>query len=159
MPDQLAQNPMTQCLMTAAIAAGTTTTLSTTGVTHFSIKGHSYTRAALTNQATPTTDFATGAAFVGVAINKGSVFVVGYDKDGNLKAVQGTITDLDAAAAFVTLPQFGPIPDTMCPIGYILIKVGSTGATWTFGSSNLSAATGVTYTFRNVNVIPDRPQA
>lgn len=158
MPDQLAQVPLTMCTMKATIAAGTTTTLTTTGVTLFCIKGKAYSRAALTNQATPTTDFATGAAFVGVAINKGSIFAVGFDSGGTLRCVQGTVTDLDASGAFIVSPSFGPTPDTFCPIGYIVIKVASNGSTWTFGSSNLSGVTGVTYTFVDVMTMPDRPQ-
>jgi hypothetical protein len=47
----------------------------------------------------------------------------------------------------------------MCPIGYIVLKAGSTlSGTFTFGSSNLSGVTGMTYTFVDVIGLPDRPQ-
>lgn len=156
--DALQQIPLTMCTVKAGIAAGTTTTLSTTGTTLFSIKGKAYSKAALTNQATPTTDAVSGAAFAGVAANKGCIFTGGFDSGGNLKVAQGTIVDLDSSGAFIQAPQFAAHPDTMCPIGYIVIKCGSTASTWTFGSSNLSGATGVTYTFVDVMTMPDRPQ-
>lgn len=156
--DALSQIPLTMCTMKAAIAAGTTTTLSTTGTTLYCIKGKAYSKAALTNQATPTTDAATGSAFVAVGANYGCVFVVGFDSSGNLKVSQGPLQALDVNGSFILAPQFGPVPDTVCPIGYIVIKVGSTGSNWTFGSSNLSGATGLTYTFVDVMTLPDRPQ-
>jgi hypothetical protein len=39
-----------------ALAAGTTTTISTTGTTTYGINGKAYSKAAITNGATPTTD-------------------------------------------------------------------------------------------------------
>lgn len=156
--DALAQIPLTLCTSKVTLAAGSTTTLSSTGTILFCIEGKAYSKAALSNTATPTTDAATGSAFVGVPINKGSIFVVGLDKDGNVKVVQGQITDLDASGAFIVEPLFGPVPKTVCPIGYIVIKVASNGSTWTFGSSNLSGVTGLTYTFVDVMALPARPQ-
>lgn len=156
--DYLKSVPLTMCTMKAAIAAGTTSTLSTTGTTLFCIKGKAYSKGALTNQATPTTDAGTGLAFTAFGPSQGAVVVVGFDSGGNLKAVQGTIVSLDAAGAFINAPQFGNIPDTMCPIGYIVFKAGSTASAFTFGSSNLSGATGLTYTFVDLMTLPDRPQ-
>ncbi len=157
--DTLGNTPVTQCLIHAALAAGTTTTINTTGTTHYAIRGLTYTKAALSNTATPTTDAATGLAFPALSANEGTVVVIGYDKDGNVKACQGTIEELNSSGAFVRAPQFPGIPSTMCPIGYIILKAGSTLASdWTFGSSNLSSVTGMTYTFRSVNTLPARPQ-
>lgn len=156
--DALKMIPLTMCTMKAAIAAGTTTTLSTTGTTLYCIKGKAYTKSALTNQATPTTDAGTGSAFEAFGPSEGTVVVVGFDSSGALKAVQGTVVALDSAGAFVQAPQFGSVPDTMCPIGYIVFKAGSTASAFTFGSSNLSGATGLTYTFVDVMTLPDRPQ-
>lgn len=174
--------PVTMALSKVTLAAGTTTTISTTGTTIYAIKGKAYSKAALTNQATPTTDFATGLAFTPIPIplsspnlpsvpngaaGYGCVFTVGFDTGGNLKVVQGQITALDINGAFITAPQFGamggPGVDSsttdFCPIGYIIIKLGSTAvATWTFGTNNLSSVTGVTYTFVDVITLPDRPQ-
>lgn len=174
--DMQQQIPITMCLSKVALAAGTTTTISTTGTTTYAVKGKAYTKAAITNGATPTTDFATGAAFLPIPIpatapnlaaGYGSVYTVGLDTSGNIKVVQGTIVPLDASGNFINAPQFGglggPGVDSsttdFCPIGYIVIKLGATAvATWTFGTNNLSSVTGVTYTFVDVVTLPDRPQ-
>lgn len=152
------QAPLTLCLGKVTLAAGTTTTLSNTGTIVFAIRSKAYSASALSNTATPTTDIATGVAFVPVLANQGSIFVVGLSAAGGLVVAQGSVTPLDVNAAFITAPQFGGFPLNFCPIGYIVIKAGSTASAWTFGSSNLSGATGLTYTFVDVISIPDRPQ-
>lgn len=167
--DQQSSIPATMCLSKVTLAAGTTTTLSTTGTTTYAIRGKAYTKAAITNGATPTTDWATGAAFVPVLANQGSVYAIGFDTGGNLKCVQGTVTALDNTGAFITAPQFGGLgpsgsgstDNDFCAIGYLVIKAGSTASAtsgWTFGSSNMSSVTGITYTFVDVITLPDRPQ-
>lgn len=159
--DPQAAAPVTQCMSKVTLAAGTTTTLSTTGTTTYAIRGKAYTKAAITNGATPTTDAATGAAFVPVPANYGSVFMVGLNAAGSLLCVQGSVTPLDNTGAFINAPNFGALPTDFCPIGYIVIKAGSTASSspgWTFGSSNMSGVTGITYTFVDVVGVPDRPQ-
>lgn len=158
--DSLAQAGLTMAHGTCALAAGTTTTISTTGTLQFSIKGKAYSKSAITNGATPTADAGTGLAFPTISANQGTVVVIGLDKDGNIKACQGSIEELDASGAFVRAPQFpAHVPDTMCPIGYIVLKGGSTlVGTFRFGSSNLSSVTGMTYTFVSVTTMPVRPQ-
>jgi hypothetical protein len=157
--DALAQIPLTMTLMKCALAAGTTTTISSTGTIHYLIKGIAYTKAALSNTATPTTDATTGSAFTGFTANNGTVVVIGLDSSGNVKASQGPIQALDVDGNFIVAPQFPAIPDTICPIGYIVLKGGSTlSGTFTFGSSNLSGVTGMTYTFDSVGTLPDRPK-
>jgi len=152
--------------MKAALAAGTTTTYSTTGTTLFCIKGKAYSKGAVTNGATPTTDFFDGLAFTAqtypansASVGTGSVYVFGYDSGGTIRVCQGSIEQLDISGNFVIAPQFPPIPDTMCPFGYLLVRLGPTAvANWTFGTNNLSSVTGVTYTFVDVMTLPDRPQ-
>lgn len=180
--DQLALLPATCNYTKAGLAAGTTTTLSTTATVQYAIQGKSYSKTAITNGATPTTDYATGLAFVPIPIplsspnlpsvpnnaaGYGGIFTVGFDHSGNVKVIQGQITALDASGNFITAPQFGGLgPDgsgstdnDFCPIGYIIVKLGSTAvATWTFGANNLSAVTGVTYTFVDISTLPARPQ-
>ena len=158
--DALSLYPITGCLSKVTLAAGTTTTISTTGTTTYGIKSKAYTKAAITNGATPTTDAATGSAFTGITANQGTVVVIGLDSSGNVKACQGTVESLDVSGNFVRAPQFPTIPDTICPIGYIVLKGGSTlSGTFTFGSSNLSGVTGMTYTFVDVVLgMPERPQ-
>lgn len=156
--------PLTLNLTKTGLAAGTTTTFSTGGATTYAIKGKLYSTNQAANAATPTTDAVTGSAFTGVAVNKGSVFVFGYDGSSAtaataVKVVQGSIESLDAAGNFIKAPDIPGLPDTICPIGYVTVKVGSTGSTWTFGSSNLAGPpTGVTFAFQDVMTIPARPQ-
>jgi len=153
---------LTAQLGNATLVAGTTTTLSLSVATAFAISGKVYSKAIASNQATPTTDANTGAAFLGVKANKGCVFVLGLDASGNTVAVQGEITDLDASGNFVIAPEFpATIPATMCPIGYYIIKAGATAdATtgWILGTSNVASVTGITYTLVNIATLPTRPQ-
>lgn len=159
--DYQAAQPYTICATKVTLAKGTTSTLSNTGTITYSIRGKAYTKSAMTNATTPTTDWATGNAFLPVLANYGSVFMVGLDHSGNLKCVQGQVVPLDASGNFINAPNFGGFPLDFCPIGYILIQAGSTAdATtgWIFGTSNMSGVTGITYTFVDVMGSPDRPQ-
>lgn len=175
--------PATVCLTKVVLAAGTTTTLSSTNAATFGIKGKAYVQgSAWTNQATPTTDFSTGNAFIPIPIplsspnlpgvpnsaaGYGCVFTVGLDHSGTMRVAQGQIAALDGNGAFITAPQFGGVgPDgsgttdnDFVPIAYIIVKLGASAvATWTFGSSNMSSVTGVTYIFQDLITLPDRPQ-
>lgn len=174
--DQQSFIPVTMNFTKAALAAGTTTTISTTGTTTFAIRGKFFTKAAITNGATPVVDFATGAAFKPIPIPNtapnlglgyGCVFVVGFDAAGVVRVIQGTIEALDVNGKFINAPQFGGLGPSgaavtnndFCAIGYIVVQLGATAvATWTFGTNNLSGVTGVTYTFVDVATLPDRPQ-
>lgn len=159
--DLQAASPVTMCTSKVTLAAGTTTTISNTGTILYAIRGKAYSKTAMTNAATPTTDAATGAAFTGVTANNGCVFLIGLNAAGAVKCVQGSITPLDATGAFITAPNFGGPPLDFCPIGYLVIKAGSTAnATtgWIFGTSNNSSVTGITYTFVDLMGLPDRPQ-
>jgi|GEM_PF-2158743 len=154
-------SPITACLTKVTLAAGTTSTLSTTGTTTYLIRSKFYTKAALTNQATPTTDALTGAAFVAVPANYGSIYAVGFNAAGTLSCVQGTVEALDVNGAFVQAPNFGGLPLDFAMIGYVVIKAGSTASSapgWVFGTSNMSSVTGITYTFVDATGLPDRPQ-
>lgn len=136
---------------TPSLAAGTTTTYSTTGVTNYCIKGKAYTKAAVTNGATPTIDAYSGKAFKAIPAGSRSVFVYGFNAAGNVIVQQGSI---ETGAA----PQFPILIDDMSPIGYQIVNVGATGAAWTFGTSNNSGVANVTYSFQPVMMLPDRPQ-
>jgi hypothetical protein len=153
------------CAGKAGLAAGTTTTLTIGTTVAFSIGGRAYSKTNASNIATPTTDALTGAAFVPVQPNQGSVFVVALDSGGNLKIAQGSVVALDGAAGGSTAlfsntpPQFPTLPDTLTAIGYIVTKVGASGSTWTFGSSNLAGPpSNVLHTYVDCFVLPDRPQ-
>lgn len=174
--DQQASIPVTMNFTKAALAAGATTTINTTGTTTYAIKGKFYTKTAISGGATPVVDYATGAAFIPIPIpatapnlaaGYGSIYAVGFDVSGNIKVIQGTVVPLDTSGNFINAPQFGGLgpqgsgstDNDFCAIGYIVVKLGALAvATWTFGTNNLSSVTGVTYTFVDVATLPDRPQ-
>jgi hypothetical protein len=161
--------PITMSLSKVTLAAGTTTTLSTTGTTTYCIRSKAYTFSAWTNQATPTLDYATGLAFIPVLPNQGSIFLIGVDAAGTMRVIQGTVVALDNTGAFINAPTFGGLSPAgsitsttgnFCPVGYLVIKAGSTAAAggWLFGTNNMSSVTGITYTFQDCVGEPDRPQ-
>lgn len=157
--DRLQLAPAYGCFTKSAVAAGTTTTLSQTTAAHYAIGGKLYKQAsAWSNQATPTTDVNTGANFVGVPINNGSVFVIGVNAAGTMKVAQGPLQALDTSGKFILAPQFPALPEDFCPLAYLELLVASNGSTWTFGSSNNSGVTGVTYNFQDISTLPGRPQ-
>lgn len=150
----------TFCLSKVTLAAGSTTTISTTGTTTYAIRGKAYTKAAISNGATPTTD-AFGNAFRGVKAGYGSVFTYGLNAANDIKVVQGTIEPLDASYAWNLAPQFGAMPVDFCPIGYLTILAGSTAdATtgWLQGTNDQASVTGITYDRTDIILMPDRPQ-
>lgn len=156
--DYLTQVPVTMATTIAGLAAGTTTTTTIANDVQYSIKGKGYKKSAASNAATPTTDVNTGAAFTAIALNKACVFVWGLDSSGNLKVAQGSTVDYSDAGVFSVAPQFPAVPDTVCPIGYELVKVISTGSAWTMGVSNQASQTGITKVFVDCFTLPDRPQ-
>lgn len=147
----------------AVLAAGTTSTYSTTNTTACIIQGKwGTTLTAQTNTATPTTDVNTGAAFVAQTDNQACVYVFGVNAAGAIKVAQGTIVNTEVgvtttAGAFIVGPQFPTLPDDFCPIGYVLVRTAPSASDWTFGSSNWTA-TGITTAFVNVGQLPLRPQ-
>jgi hypothetical protein len=145
----------------AGLAVGTTTTLTTANTQLYSIKGISYTKAGVSNEATPTLDSNTGVAFTAIPVGYGGVFAICRDSSGSLKAVQGMTIALDSSNAFINRPQLPSVPDTLCPIGNVTVKVGTTGSAWTFGVSNFSGPpTGVVFVFNDwAGGMPDRPVA
>lgn len=160
--DNLRQASLTGALGKATLAAGTTSTISSTGTLPFAIRGKAYSHAALSNTATPTTDANTGAAFLGVKKGYGSVFVYGFNAAGTLLCAQGEIVPLDTSSTYAwkNKPQLPALPDDFCPIGALTILAGSTAdATtgWIQGTSNQSAVTGITYAFTDFALgYPDR---
>lgn len=147
----------------AGLAAGTTSTYTTTATTACLIQGKwGTTLAAQTNTATPTTDVNTGAAFVAQTDNTACVYVFGVNAAGAIKVAQGSVVDTETgvtttAGAFKVGPQFPTLPDDFCPLGYVLIRTAPSASDWTFGSSNWDA-TGVTDAWVNVGQLPLRPQ-
>lgn len=149
----------------AGFVAGTTSTYTTTASTAAIIKGYWATAlTAQTNTASPTTDAGTGAAFVALAPNQACALVWGITAAGTIQLVQGPIVATETGVtttvgAFRNLPQFPNIPDTMVPLAYTVVRTAPSAAAWTPGTSNWTASGVTAATFRNVSVLPDRPQA
>lgn len=140
------------------LAAGTTTTHSTTATITYSIGGQLYTKTAITNGASPTTDFNTSAAFLPLAADRACNFVFALDSSGNVRVVQGPIVTLSQVTGGLAAVPFPTLPDSLCPFGYLYAQAGTTLASaWTFGTSNLSSVTGMTYTFRDIARVPAQP--
>ncbi len=118
---------------------------------------------AQTNQAVPTTDAATGAAFVTQTDNQACVYVVGQTAAGAIAACQGSIVDTEVgitttAGAFKVPPQFPALPDDFLVFGYCLVRTAPSASDWKFGTDNW-AATGVTTSeFVQCGTLPSRPQ-
>lgn len=136
-------------------ATGAETVHDTTVTIAYSINGKAYTKTAITDGATPTTDAVSGDAIT-LTASKARVVVWCLDAAGAVKVVAGPIVDWDGVA-FVKAPLFpATIPDTYCPFAYQLLKASSAAGTITFGSSNWNA-TGFTNSIQNVHMLPARP--
>lgn len=143
-------------------ATGAETVHDTTVRLDFSIGGKMYSKSGTNaDQATPTTDYNTGAAFTGLVgtstTGQGSVFVWAYTSGGTVKVMQGTVEALDADGNFLQVPQFPTVPDDVCPFAYSVSKHYGQASTFTFGSSNWNTS-GHTHVIVNVATLPDRPQ-
>jgi len=156
---ELRDRGATQAFTLVVGAAGTTTTITTTTAATYCIQGEMYKQgAAWTNQAHPTTDANTGAAFTNIPANYGGVFVYGVNAAGTLLCAQGKTVPL-VDGAFAQASDFPSLPDTMCPLFYMTIRCGSTATSgWTAATSNQASVTGVTYARQDVSVLPARPQ-
>ena len=161
--DSSATRGMTQQLANATVLGVAGTTLNLSVATIYSILGKMFNKAISNTEATPVVDGSTGLGFFPVPKNKGSVFVICLNAAGTLGIVQGKVTDLDAAGNFLSAPEFpANIPDTLCPIAYLVLKAGSTYVAtpggWLMGTHNTTGVEGITYTFVNINTLPVRPQ-
>ena len=141
----------TICLSKAGLVAGTTVTLSIAapngaGV-DFAIGGKMYHKA-------DTANISITAAAAQAAL-RSCLYLVCLDKDGTLSTVKGTaVTTADIGVGSVlNWPE--PAANT-CPIGAFRIDT-ATGYTFTAGTTNLSGATGMTYTWYDILLVPDAP--
>ena len=100
----------------ALTAAGAETVHDSTVAMNFCINGKVYQKSGTNaDQATPTTDYNTGAAFTSLTANQGCVMVWSYTSAGAVKVMQSNICTLDAAGNFVAAPEWPKIPDDVCP--------------------------------------------
>jgi len=146
-------------------ATGGETVHDTTVTITFCINGKAYTKTAITDGATPTTDHVTGAAFVGLVGTasgggQGCAFVWCLNSSGSVKVIQGPVIALNSSGDFapVGAPQFPQIPSDVVPFAYMVSKHYGQGSTFTFGSSNWNIS-GYSHAIQNILVLPNRPQA
>lgn len=148
-------------------ATGAETVYDTTVTINYVIDGKIATKTAVTDGATPTTDYNTGAAFpalVGGASvantpGYGCIVVWGLISGGTVKCVMGPHSRLDMAGSFVNAPQFPSVPADMVPFAYQVLKAGATASATAivFGTANWNAS-GFTNAIHNVAFLPSRPQ-
>lgn len=154
LPDKIDTKCTTSGLLTAT---GAETVYDTTVTISFSINGIAYSKAAVTDGATPTTD-GNSAALSTLTASQGCAIVWCLNASGTVAVFQGDVVDLDASGNFETAPVFPAIDYSVwCPFAYQILKAGSTAGTITFGSSNWNA-TGFTNSIKNVHSLPARPQ-
>jgi len=156
---------------------GTAVSVTKANAVSFCINGKAYlstgsaTNAAVTSFLDPNT----GAAPVGVGAGKGCIFVACLTATGTvatMRFVQSEIVDLlpNSAAytpgGFANAPEWPSIPDTLCPIAYFVVKVGTdytSGGKHTFGTTSVatgamnSAATAYAVTATDILTLPNRP--
>lgn len=140
--------------------SGLTAVAAATTLTHLAVQaafnGRSFAIAAATAQASPTTDVTTKKAFLPLSANQACTFVVGVDKTGARFVAQGPIEN--DPAGDVALEMAGSIPETVCPIGFLVVRAGPTAVgTWTYSTNNFSGVTGVVVTAQSVAWLPSAP--
>ena len=122
--------PVTMCFAKGGLGAGTTTTISTTTTIPYCIESvFATSKTAITNGATPTTDWSTGNPFIPIPIpltttglpggvpaacaGYACAYAVGLDHSGNVRVIQGPIVGLDLNGSFISAspslpPSLGP---------------------------------------------------
>jgi hypothetical protein len=149
----------------AAAVAGTTSTFTSTVTTAGVINGKFVTTlAAQTNAASPTTDAATGAAFVPLLPNQACALVFGQTAAGALQLVQGQVVATLAGVtttpgALLVDPQFPMLPNNFLPLAYTIVRTAPSAAPWTPGTGSWTASGVSASTFQNVATLPARPQS
>lgn len=162
--DALNLRGITQNMVSAAFVLGSTSAYTTTVTTECVIDGvFATTLAAQSNTASPTTDAATGAAFVALGDNQATVLVWGITLAGAIALCQGSIENTEVgvtttAGAFLNAPQFPNLPADFCPIAYNLVRTAPSASAFTPGTSSWTA-TGITASVaKNISVLPSRPR-
>ena len=146
---------MTSGLLTAT---GAETVYDTTVTITFSINGVLYTKTAVTDGATPTTDINTAAAFTALQPDKACTFLWMLNASGTVAVAQGPIVDVDGDVDLVELqmPLFPTVKAGYVPFAYQKIQTSGASSAWTFGVGNWNA-TGVTDIIKNISTLPSRP--
>lgn len=151
-------------LATAGAVAGTTSTYTTTATTNCVINGiFATTLTAQTNTASPTLDANTGVAFLALQPNQTCALVIGQNTAGAIKMVQGgiipnTVGVTTTVGAFYIAPQFPELPSDFCPLAYTVVRTAPSAAAWVPGTGSWTASGVTCTTFKNVAMLPQRPQ-
>lgn len=152
-------------LVNSGAVAGTTSTFTSTATTVAAINGKFVTTlAAQTNAATPTTDAATGNAFLALQPNQCCALVLGQNAAGALAMCQGEIIATlpgvtTTVGGLINLPEFPGLPNNFCPLAYTIVQTAPSAAAWTPGTGSWTASGVSASTFQNVSQLPNRPQA
>ncbi len=159
--DNLSTRGRTEALSSGLLTAtGAETVVDTTAQIDVVIDGVIYPIAAMADEATPTTDINTGAAFVPLQPDKTCFFVYMLNSAGTLAVAQSEIRDVDPDADTPVedggLPPLPSIPDGYCPFAVQRVQSAGTSSAWTFGTSNWNA-TGITDVILNIATMPSRP--
>lgn len=128
----------------------------------FAIDGKAYTKATVSNGATPTLDGTTGAAFVPVLRDQACVLVFALDAAGVVSLHQADSVPVGSESDTLDFAAQLPLIDlnTYCPIGYVLFQTDGTSAVAGLipGTDNWNA-TGLTSTAVSLIAYPSRPIA
>lgn len=151
---------LTANLSKCGAVAGTTSTFTSSASTVAVINGKFTTAlTAQTNAATPTTDAATGQAFVPMLPSQCCALVFGVNAAGALQMCQGKVIPAASNGALVNDPQFPGLPNDFCAIAYTIVSTTSAASPWTPGTGSWTATGVAATTFQNVAQLPNRPQA
>lgn len=149
----------------AGLTNGSTTTFSfTANPLYYIIDGRWYSKATQTNATTPTTDGNSGAAFTAIPAGTstaayGGVFVWGINSAGTIKVYQGGIGKLSLAAdgancAFASPVTYPSVPGDVAVFGVTVVKVGTSGAAFTMGSTSLASGSNIAVSHFDIGCLP-----
>lgn len=146
------------CMGNSAPVLGTGANTLATSAVVISLNGRAYAVGAAAAAALPTTDAATGKAFVALGKNKACVFVVGVDKAGTRYVYQGPQSSESGFASGADALEFPPnIPENVCPIAYFVARSTDAAAGTWLPSNNMTGVTGVTTAAQAVTWLPSAP--
>ena len=149
----------TMCTTSGLLTAtGAETVYDTTVAISYAISGKAYSKAAVTDGTTPTTD-GDGGALSTLTASQGCVMLWCLNSAGTVGVFQSDVNALDSSNNFKVTPNLPDFDDEVwCPFAYQVLKAASTAGTITFGTSNWNA-TGFTQTIQNIHTLPLRPQS
>ncbi len=141
--------------------SGAVSTYSTGSAINYSVNGVLPTaKATISGASAPTVDVAQTAflgantAFKPQTTSTAAVYVFTLDASGNVGVAQGPIAPWIDTSAKSTPLNFPAIPDTVTPFAYVVIKLGATGTSWTFGTGLWNATGIVIDPVVNVSLLP-----